>query len=155
MTIRVFNASTEFGQYKEARKTIVEIYNEHSMLCHEKADVVRSDFSKPELCWCFDLGEENGGIVVEQFIQESSMAVITFAALAPNMRGEGLIKLLIKFASRFLLTQTNALIVAVQVNPNDCKDIWKHLGFIEEQHDSTAGNRILFLNQETAKPYMP
>lgn len=150
--MNLYNAHTQFEQYKQARGIIGGLYNEATGN-DERHNVTLSDFSQPELCWALELPESMGGLVIEQLANNPKMAIITYAALNKEVRGESLIRLLIKLANKSLISQNGSMIMGVQLNPSDNKTIWKHLGFVELAY---MGNltEVLLVTEETYQQYL-
>lgn len=146
------NAHAQFEKYKQAREIIGGLYNEATGN-DERHNVTLSDFSQPELCWALELPEGMGGLVIEQLANNPKMAVITYAALDKKARGEGVIRSLLRLANRMLIEQSGSMIMGVQLNPTDNKDIWKHLGFVEL---ASMGNltEVLLVTEATYKQYL-
>lgn len=127
------NAKASWKSYRSNRIQVVKLYNSFSPLAnlaHETPELKIEDLSKPTLLHFFGKKGVAGGLLVEQLMNNESVALITFMALAKENQSNGLGTELVNFAKSFL-AQQSITIVGVQLNPTDGKQFWMKQGFTD------------------------
>ncbi|WP_105903694.1 GNAT family N-acetyltransferase [Vibrio gangliei] len=123
-------ADSNWKKYQSKRAQTVRLYNESCSSHSEEPEIDFSEIKKPSLLHYFGIKGEQGGILVEQLMNNESYALITFAALPKAMQGIGLGTKLVEFATQQLKLKSVRL-VGAQLNHQDSHAFWLKQGFTE------------------------
>lgn len=121
-------SDTTWSLYHKKRIEIVELYNKSSKYHRERTRLNKAELSDRNLLHVFYKEGVKGGVLVEQLLNQPTLAVITFAAIDSKHQRSGLCTSLIKEAEAKLST-LNCQLVAVQINSHDNTAFWKSRGF--------------------------
>lgn len=124
------NAKSDWSKYQSKRVQTISLYNESSQH-KEKPELALSDLEKPSLLHFFGVKGTQGGLLLEQLMNNEKYALITFMSLPTDKRGAGLGTQLVEYATKHMKTKGIDL-VGAQLNPADPQEFWSKQGFKEQ-----------------------
>ena len=130
MNLMHANPVTSPALYLKKRAEIINIYNEHALLCSEEPTLDLSTIKKPTLLHVFYFDGIKGGVLVEQLMNYEKGAMITFAGIEDAITRNGVGTELVKLTSDYLIMQ-GIMVMGVQLNIGDKHEFWNKVGFTE------------------------
>lgn len=140
---RLHITADNWQAYYPKRKTIVELYNKAQKVHFEQPGLNPESLSDKHLLHLFTRNDIKGGVLAEQLIGNETNAVITFAAIEPERRNQGITSDLVSFAALELAKQ-GVYLIGVQLNDSDGPTFWRRQGFV---HPVPFGNGLALLRE--------